>query len=139
MSKALLDELTTLGLTDYGSEIPGALVHRVLGIVYPETAPKRVFDELALKELSAVDFVRNALLSQGKYLEGRRDGYRICLPSENRIYVERYMKSADKKLRRANRLSRNTPQSVSAPAPAGNVRLHLKQTSRRGFAGAIAA
>lgn len=138
MTKELFNELMARGMTGYGSEIPATLVHQILGIEYPESASKKVFDELALRELGAIDYVRNILLGQGKYLESKGDVYRICLPSENRLYVERYMKSADKKLKRANRLSRNTP-TIAAIAPTqDSARLHLKQTSRRSFAGAVA-
>lgn len=126
-------------LTEYGSEFPATLVHEIVGIAYPDTASKRVFDELALKELSAIDYVRNVLIGQGKYLEARGDIYRICLPSENRVYVELYMKSADNKLRRASRLSRSTPSQGNSTHGQDGVRLHLKQTGRRPFAGAVAA
>lgn len=138
MSKALLSELMRRKLTDYGSEFPATLVHEIVGIAYPDTASKRVFDDLALKELSAIDYVRNVLIGQGKYLEARGDIYRICLPSENRVYVERYMRSADNKLRRASRLSRSTPSPQGdAACRRDDVRLHLKQTSTRPFAGAV--
>lgn len=139
MSKELFTALVNNGLVDYGSEFPASFVHEVLGLEFPETAPKRVFDELALKELGAIDYVRNILLGQGKYLEAKGAMYRICLPSENRAYVERYMKSADKKLKRASRLSRSTPQTDTAAPSQEDVRMHFKQTSRRSFAGALAA
>ena len=139
MSKELFTQLLARGLTGYGAEFPATLVHEILGIQYPESASKKVFDDLALRELGAIDYVRNILLGQGKYLESKGDIYRVCLPSENRMYVERYMKSADNKLRRANRLSRNTPQVAQVAPTQDNARMHLRQTSRRSFAGAVAA
>lgn len=139
MSKELFTALVDNGLVDYGSEFPASFVHEVLGLEFPESAPKRVYDDLALKELGAIDYVRNILLGQGKYLESKGDLYRVCLPSENRIYVERYMKSADKKLKRASRLSRSTPQAEAVASSQNDVRMHFKQTSRRSFAGALAA
>lgn len=139
MSKELFTALVDNGLVDYGSEFPASFVHEVLGLEFPESAPKRVYDDLALKELGAIDYVRNILLGQGKYLESKGDLYRVCLPSENRIYVERYMKSADKKLKRASRLSRSTPPVEAVGSSQNDVRMHFKQTSRRSFAGALAA
>lgn len=139
MSKELFTALVNNGLVDYGSEFPASFVHEVLGLEFPESAPKRVYDDLALKELGAIDYVRNILLGQGKYLESKGDLYRVCLPSENRIHVERYMKSADKKLKRASRLSRSTPQAEAVSSSQNDVRMHFKQTSRRSFAGALAA
>ena len=138
MSKELFTALIEHDLVGYGAEFPASYVHEVLGLEFPESAPKRVYDELALKELSAIDYVRNILLGQGKYLEAKGAMYRICLPSENRAYVERYMKSADKKLKRASRLSRSTPQVEAATQSQDDVRMHFKQTSRRTFAGALA-
>lgn len=138
MSKKLFDALVHNELVAYGSEFPATFVHEVLGLEFPESAPKRVYDDLSLKELSAIDYVRNILLGQGKYLEANGQMYRICLPSENRIHVERYMKSADKKLKRAGRLSRSTPPSATGAPTQDGVRMHLKQTSRRTFAGSQA-
>lgn len=139
MSKELFTALVQNDLIGYGAEFPASFVHEVLGLEFPESAPKRVYDDLALKELGAIDYVRNILLGQGKYLESKGDLYRVCLPSENRIYVERYMKSADKKLKRASRLSRSTPQAEAVASSQNDVRMHFKQTSRRSFAGALAA
>lgn len=119
------------GLTEYGSNIPTSLVHGVLGIYYPESAPKAVFDELALKELGAIDYVRSALLNEGKYLIGDKVGYRILLPSENKRQVERYMQQADKKLRRASKLSRNTPYEHRQGADQTEARIMLKQQEAR--------
>lgn len=131
MSKALLEKLKAAGCTEYGSVIPTELVHQVLGIEYPEVAPKSVFDELALQELGAIDYVRNALLNEGKYLIGDKAGYRILLPSENKKQVERYMQQADKKLRRASKLSRNTPPEHRKDADQVEARIMLKQKATR--------
>lgn len=131
MSKALLEQLKATGCTEYGSVIPAELVHTVLGIRYPEIAPKAVFDDLALQELAAIDYVRNALLNEGKYLIGDKSGYRILLPSENKKQVERYMQQADKKLRRASKLSRNTPPEHRKDADQTEARIMLKQKAAR--------
>lgn len=128
--KELLHALHEAGLLEFGSVIPSELVHEVLGIEIPKVGSKAVFDELALRELNAIDSVRNLLLNQGKYLTACEGGYRILLPSENQKQVEAYMKSADRKLRRAQRLSANTPQTAHA-ADSTRARIHMKQHSRR--------
>lgn len=131
MSKALLEKLKAEGRTEYGSVISTELVHAVLGIRYPEIAPKAVFDDLALQELSAIDYVRNALLNEGKYLIGDKVGYRVLLPSENKRQIERYMQQADKKLRRASKLSRNTPTEHRKDADQVEARIMLKRNNAR--------
>ena len=109
MSKELLSHLNERGLLEFGSTIPGDLVRECLGIEYPAYGTKQEFDEVALRELGAVDYVRNALLSEGKYLASANGNYRVLLPSENKQQIDAYVSQADRKLRRALKLSRNTP------------------------------
>lgn len=132
--RGLLEELTARGLTEYGSIIEASLVHHLLGIVQPHTAPKAVFDRLAMIELAAIDYCRNVLLGQGKYLQGTPSGYRVLLPSENKVQIDAYMGSADRKLSRALKLSRNTPGEASDRPDQTETRILMKQTSyRRGY------
>ena len=113
MSKELFAELEERGLLEYGSVISGAIVRRIIGVQMPEIGTKREFDDVALAELSAVDYVRNILLGRGKYLTGSGGNYRILLPSENKRQVDIYMSQADNKLRRALKLSKNMPSVVN--------------------------
>jgi hypothetical protein len=110
VSKELLVELEKRGLLDFGEVIPAAIVRDLLGLEYPTTATKKEFDALSLAELKAVDYVRNVLLGRGMYLAGQGGDYRILLPSENARQIELYISSADGKLSRALKLSRNTPK-----------------------------
>lgn len=105
----LFARLEAAGLLEYGSVIPAELIRGALGLHYPEVATKKEFDRLALAELAGVDYVRNILLGRGMYLAQHKEGYRILLPSENARQVELYVSSADKKLNRALKLTRNTP------------------------------
>lgn len=127
----LFDELTQRGLTEYGSVISSEIIHTALGIKVPEVGTKAVFDRLALTELAAVDYVRNVLLGQGKYITSAPAGYRVLLPSENAKQVELYMASADKKLNRALKLHRNTPKEATAISDQTEVRIALKQQRRK--------
>ena len=131
MSKELLTALEANGLTDYGSDIPREFVHEVLGIVMPEIATKKEFDAIAILELGAVDYVRNILLGQGKYITASKSGYRVLLPSENVSQVEAYIGQADKKLSRALKLSRNTPDQFKPISDNTEVRVLLKRNTRR--------
>ena len=131
MSKELYHALKTRGMLDYGSVIPGELVRELLGISYPEVGTKKDFDEVALVELAAVDYVRNILLGEGKYLAGQGDDYRVLLPSENKQQIERYMASADRKLRRAGKLSRSTPTPRHERDDNTAARIMLKRESIR--------
>lgn len=126
----LLSAMTEHGLLDYGSFIPTELVHQALGLVVPEVGTRAEFEAVALRELSAIDDVRGVLLDKGKYLAGCKGGYRILLPSENASQIENYMKSADRKLRRAQRLSAAT-QREAATIDHTQTRIHMKQHSWR--------
>ena len=133
MSKDLLTTLRGRGLLEYGSVISGDDVREILGIEYPEFGTKKEFDEVALAELGAIDYVRNVLLGEGKFIASTHGDYRILLPSENKRQVDAYMQQADRKLRRAQKLSRNTP-AVESYQPAANldVRLAMKRGNNRG-------
>ena len=130
--KCLLEWMRQCGLDEFGSVILGDQVRLVIGIEYPETGTRSSFNELALAELSAVDYVRNILLGEGKYLGQRGGDYRIFLPSENARQVHLYMDHADKKLKRALKLSRNTPtvDDVS-PVDNTNARILMKREAIR--------
>jgi hypothetical protein len=133
--RGLLESLEGMGLTEYGCVIEAKLVHELLGIEQPPVAAKAVYDRLAMTELAAIDYCRSVLLSQGRYLQGTASGYRVLLPSENKQQVNAYMSSADRKLNRALKLSRNTPGEPAASADQTEVRILMKQSShRRGYA-----
>lgn len=129
--RALFEALQSEGLTEYGSVIDTALVHEILGIKLPTVAPKATYDALAMQELAAIDYCRNALIAQGKYLQGTRTGYRVLLPSENKGQIDAYMGSADRKLSRALKLSRNTPADAAHKQDQTEARIVMKQSSFR--------
>lgn len=127
--KDIMEQLRTLGMTNYGSIIAGGLIREWAGIEYPQTGTKEEFDRLSLEELGVVDYIRNCLLNEGKYLKASRDDYRILSPSENSGQVESYMKSADQKLRRAIKLSKNTPVTDNDYKSNHTTRLMMKRES----------
>ena len=97
------------GLLEYGSVILGSRMRGLIGIEYPKVGTKEQFTDLALTELTTVDYIRNILLGHGKYLSQSNGDYRVLLPSENARQCELYIRSASKKLNRSLKLSRNTP------------------------------
>ncbi|MCF7995783.1 MAG: hypothetical protein K9L88_13190 [Chromatiaceae bacterium] len=107
--KCLIQWLRNAHLDEYGSVILGVDVRKIIGIEYPEVGTRAEFDSLSLAELAAVDYARNILLGEGKYLTQQSGDYRILLPSENARQIQLYMQHADKKLKRALKLSRNSP------------------------------
>lgn len=134
--KDFYSALNEMGLLEYGSVIETKVVHELLEIDMPSSAPKRVYDQLALIELAAIDYVRNMLLGHGKYISGTTGGYRILLPSENAAQIDLYMESADRKLSRALKLSRNTPQEAKQSTDQTEARILMKRTGiRRGSPG----
>lgn len=131
--RELFAALQEAGQLEFGSEILATEVQAILGLEVPATATREVFNALAMAELAAVDYVRNVLLGQGKYLAGTRAGYRVLLPSENAQQIEHYMASADRKLNRALKLSRNTPAEAGHRADQTEARIAMKRSSQRRF------
>jgi hypothetical protein len=139
MSKELIAQLNSDGLLEYGSIIPASRIRELIGLAYPEIAGKNVvqikreLDQMSLIEMSAVDYVRNFLLGHGKYIKASRDSYRILLPSENKRQIEDYIGSADRKLSRALKLSRSTPNIDSADMGCHEVttRIAMKRNNLR--------
>lgn len=127
----LLGFFKSLNLDEYGSVIPVEVVRRVIGIEYPEIGTQKEYNSLQLTELAAVDYVRNALLNEGKYLKLDGMAYRILLPSENAGQIALYMQSAEKKLKRALKLNKNTP-SKNRVSDNTSARAMLKIKSIRG-------
>lgn len=132
LMRGLLSSLEDQGLLEFGSVIPKQTVHNLLGIEMPTYAAREVFARLDMLELAAIDYCRNVLLGQGKYLMGTPSGYRILLPSENKVQIDAYMSSADRKLARALKLSRNSPAEACVQTDQTAARILLKRTSVRG-------
>ena len=130
--KDLLAHLRAAGQLEYGSVVMGGHIRALLGLQYPEVGTKKQFDALALTELSAINYIRDRLLSEGKYLVGIRGDYRVLLPSENASQAEALMGSADRKMRRARKLLRNTPPSDTDTATAALLtRVAMRENATR--------
>jgi len=110
MKQSLYDFLNARGMLDYGSVIAGELVRNFLGIEIPAFGTREQFNAAALKELDAIDRLRDLLLDDGKYIQGDRGDYRILLPSENAKQAACMVKSANRKLRKAAKLKLLTPK-----------------------------
>ena len=129
--KCLLEWLRQEELTEYGSVFLGESVREVIGLVMPKFGTKMEFDQVALRELSAVDYCRNVLLGEGKYLSQTQGDYRILLPSENARQIEQYIGNADNKLRRALKLSRNSPAIDGGVLDQTSARILMKREGLR--------
>ena len=114
----------------FGSVIPVQIIHESLGIVYPETGTREDFKTLELYELNVTDHIRRLLLKRGMYLEKSGSAYRILLPSENANKVAKMMNAADRKLRRASTLLKNTPVEAASGSPDNTaIRIAAKRDS----------
>lgn len=130
--KDLLAHLRAAGQLEYGSVVMGGHIRALLGLEYPEVGTKKQFDALALTELSAINYIRDRLLSEGKYLVGIRGDYRVLLPSENASQAEALMDSADRKMRRARKLLSNTPPPDTDTATAALLtRVAMRENATR--------
>lgn len=127
--KDAFDILNERGLLEYGSHIPGDLIRDLLGIETPQTIAE--YKKASLEELAGTDYIRNILLGQGKYLTRQGDDYRIGLASENTYFIEQYMKSADSKLARALKLSRNSPKEAGQQPDQQKARILMKREGLR--------
>ena len=127
--KCLIQWLRNAHLDEYGSVILGDDIRKVIGIEYPEVGTRSQFDSLSLAELAAVDYARNILLGEGKYLTQQNGDYRILLPSENARQINLYMQHADKKLKRALKLSRNSPLLDTHKQDNTSARILMKRES----------
>jgi hypothetical protein len=125
--RELFAELEAGNMLDYGNFIPARIVRDCIGLDYPEVATKREFDQLGLREMAAIDYVRNILLGIGKYISAVSGGYRILTISENVEQVEQYMSSADRKLSRGLKLLKNTPRERGSYPDQAEARMELKR------------
>lgn len=125
----ILDWFRNKGYTGYGATVDGAEVRAFLGLTMPEVGTKSQYDAVALAELAAIGYVRDALLEEGKYLKGDQGSYRVLLPSENAAQVEVFMANAGKKLRRAQRLAESTPSEFRPTNDNAEARLAMMQKS----------
>lgn len=130
--KELLSMLREMKLTEYGSFIEASLVQEILDIEMPESASRKEFAKLEIIEMAAIDYCRAHLLNEGKYIKQVPNGYRILLPSENLGQIESYMDSADRKLSRALKLSRNTPREAAQIPDQTEARIVMKMQQRHG-------
>jgi len=135
LAKDLFAYLDMSGMLEYGMHIPGTMIREFLGIDLPEYVTVSEYKKAQLIELSAVSYVREALLDLGKYIKAQGDDYRILLPSENALQVRAYHKSADRKYDRAIRLSSNTPASSKDIIDHSDSRMALRGVSPRRFDG----
>lgn len=133
MSKELYQALDDRGLLEYGSVIPAEFVRSVIGVEIPAIGTRRQFQDAALLELGAVDYVRRLLLEEGKYIAGHHGDYRILTPSENQRQIQIYMSQADKKLKRAMVLAKTTPKVDNARPDHVATRIMLKRDSIRRY------
>jgi len=129
--RGLLECLEGENLLDYNTFISAETVREYLGLEYPEVGTKKEFDQLALAEMAAVDYVRNVLLGRGMYIRGVAGGYRILTIGENLEQVELYMSSADRKIVRGLKLMRNTPREAGTYPDHQEVRAELKRENIR--------
>jgi len=118
-------------LLEFGSVITGEMVLSALNISYPETGTRQDFKSLDLYVLGAVEYVRKVIVEEGKYLAQSNGNYRILLPSENAQQCSRYIHSAQKKLNKSLRLSKNTPVGDHAPLHDITARALIKLDSIR--------
>lgn len=107
--KDLLQYMRDRNLTQYGAVLTKRQLYFVLDIDKPEVASEETYKQINFLVLGATDYVRSQMLKEGKAFTQVKGNYRIPLISENKEVIASYMTSADKKLRRALQLSRNTP------------------------------
>ena len=129
--KDLMEWFRDCGFDQYGAVMPHKALLDYLGIEVPRYGTWWDFKRIELELLDPVRHIRDTLLDEGKYLKKEKDVYRVLLPSENAAQIRSFEESADKKLRRAARLSRTTPVDHKDLYDTTEIRLRMKQESIR--------
>jgi hypothetical protein len=124
--------LNEKGLLEYGATFSADYFRELCGIVEPKTGTKKEFDMASLAELSAIDFIRNVLIQNGRYIKKDGDNYRVLLPSENAKQADLMRESARKKLNKAKKLETNTPKDaiIKHQTSTQSMINHVSRTSR---------
>lgn len=124
--------LNDQGLLEYGATFTAEYFKQLCGIVEPKTGTRKDFESIALAELSAIDFIRNVLIQNGRYIKKDGDSYRVLLPSENAKQADLMRESARKKLKKAKSLETNTPTEsvVKHQTSTQSMINHVSRTSR---------
>ena len=112
--KEIYNLMSLKGAFNYGGVIPQSEIYQLFEIEIPETATFKEFQEVQLKELSAVGYIREQLIKEGKYIKKDGVDYRVLLPSENAKQADLMLDSAKRKTRRAGTLLRTTPSQLSS-------------------------
>lgn len=131
-NKQLLENLKATGQLDYGASISVDEFRLMAGIEYPSIGTKQQFDSVALLELAVSGYIRDQLLTEGKYFKQEKGYYRVAMPSENEYHARNYEKSADRKLLRATKLRRSTPNECKPNTDQDLVRTFMKRESIKG-------
>lgn len=138
LKNEVFNALKEQGLFNYGEAISRCDLLKLFGveILNEHDAEHMTFNDIRthlesenLKELAIVDFIRNALLKDGKYFSRNKSQYRVALPSENAQMADNYMKSASRKIRKARILLKSTPQD--ALLESGNIASRLLIAERQ--------
>lgn len=127
----LLSWIRSNSFDQYGAILSRDQFREFLGIEIPAIGTKSEYESLALAELTAISLVRDILIEEGKYIKQTMDSYRILLPSENKIQVDIFMRSASSKLLKATKLQENTPVAVGETPTNVSARLMAKERSIR--------
>jgi len=114
--KEIYNLMSLKGLFAYGQILPQAQIHELFEIKVPQKATFKEFQEVQLKELAVIGYIRDQLIKDGKYLKKDGVNYKVLLPSENANQADLMLESAKRKTRRASTLLRCTPKQVTETA-----------------------
>jgi hypothetical protein len=126
-----MDHMRDMGWDEYGATFTKRDLYDFLGLEVPQFGTQHQFTQIALIEVAVIDYCRDILLGEGKYLTQTGGSYRVLLPHENVAQVEKYMSAADRKLGRALKLSRNSPKQAGDSPSQTQARIMMKQFGLR--------
>ena len=130
--ESVLETLHEKGLLEYGATFSADYFRGLCGIVVPDRGTRQEFNQVALAELAAIDFIRNVLIEKGRYIKSDNNAYRVLLPSENTKQANLMRESAKRKLSKAKKLEQNTPLDAQTkhPSSANNLSAHVSRAQR---------
>jgi len=101
-------QLKKLEMLKYNAKFTESFLQCLSGIEVPAIGTRQTYNAISLAQLEVVTYLRDRLLPKGKYLSQCNGEFRVLTPSENIGQVNKYLDAADRKIKRAVTLNRET-------------------------------
>jgi hypothetical protein len=116
--KEIIQQMLDNGELDYGASQPKSAFLAQFGVVKASDeelkamSPRKVREQIANEQLAEVGilaYVRDQIRPLGRHLDTRKDTVRVALPSENKDFIDQYLRKSKREMRKAQSLLKGTP------------------------------